>query len=102
MANVRYYGTVATDGSTKIYCTTDTLTISKILINNILSNYTITINLFIQEPISVTNQVPVYTFNLDMGDNLRDNDGYLLNTGDYIQLITNVSGTKYQLNAYSI
>lgn len=102
MGNIRYYGTVATDGSTKITCTTDTLTISKISINNILSNYTISVNLFIQEPLSVTNQIPVYTLNLNMGDNLRDFDGYLLNKGDYIQLITDVAGTKYQINAYSL
>jgi len=102
MGNVRYYGTVATDGSTKITCTTETLNISKVIVNNIVSNYTITINLFIQEPLSVTNQIPVYTLNLDMGDNLRDFDGYLLNKGDYMQLITNVANTKYQVNAYTL
>jgi len=102
MAYTKYYGTVATNGSTKITCTAGTLNIVKIGVSNTVSDFTITAKIFIQKPFSQVDEVPVYTFNLDMGDNLRDSEQYMLNIGDYLQLVTNVANTKYQITAQTL
>jgi hypothetical protein len=43
---VVFQGNVATDGSTKIFCTTSSLNITNIIINNLTSNYVFNFNRF--------------------------------------------------------
>jgi hypothetical protein len=93
---VIYQGNVATDGSTKITCTTTSMTIKELIINNIDNSYTITFNRFMTGP--GIHLIPIYEFALDAGDTVRDTEGYILRKGNYIQLITNVVGTTYYIN----
>jgi hypothetical protein len=95
--NIVFQGNVATDGSTKITCTTTSLVINEIIINNTDNNYNITINRFMTgEGIHL---IPIYEFALDLGDTVRDTEGYTLNQGNFLQLITNVTGTTYYISA---
>jgi len=95
--NIVFQGNVATDGSTKITCTTTSLVINEIIINNTDNNYNITINRFMTgEGIHL---IPIYEFALDLGDTVRDTEGYTLNQGHFLQLITNVNGTTYYISA---
>jgi len=93
---VVYEGTVATDGSTKIICNSSILTIHTITINNISSAYTFTLNRLLT--VSSTFPSLVYTFDLDIGDSIRDSQGYVLVVGNCLQLITDVPGTTYYIN----
>jgi hypothetical protein len=43
--------------------------------------------------------IPIYEFALDLGDTVRDTEGYTLNQGNFLQLITNVTGTTYYISA---
>jgi hypothetical protein len=94
---VIYQGNVATDGSTKIFCTTSSLTITNIIINNFSSNYVFTLNRYKSDASLVT--VPIYELSLDAGDSIRDTTPYILYTLNYIQLISDVAGTTYYIKA---
>ena len=94
---VIYQGDVATDGSTKIFCTTSSLTITNIIILNTDSNYVFNLNKFKGDASLPT--VPIYELYLNAGDVIRDSDSYILFTFDYIQLISNVPGTTYYIRA---
>ncbi len=94
---VVFEGSVATDGSTKIICTTSTLTIHSVTINNITSIYTFTLNRLLSA--SSTFPSLVYNFDLDLGDSIRDTTQYDLLTGNCLQLISDVAGTTYYINA---
>ena len=92
-----YQGNVATDGSTKIFCTTTSLTITNIVINNLGSNYVFNLNRINNNSSLVT--VPIYELSLDMGDSIQDTNIYTLYNSDYIQLISDVPGTTYYIKA---
>lgn len=94
---VIYQGNVATDCSTKITCTTTSLTITNIIINNIDSNYVFNLNRFMSGP--GIHKIPIYELSLDAGDSIRDTESYVLFKGDYIQLISDVPGTTYYIKA---
>jgi hypothetical protein len=94
---VIYQGNVATDGSTKITCTTTSMTIDSIIINNPTTNYTFTFNRYMTGP--GIHLIPIYEFILDAGDSIRDDKEYLLVTGNYIQFISDVPGTTYYVKA---
>ena len=94
---VVFEGSVATDGSTKIICTNSTLTIHSVTINNITSIYTFTLNRLLSA--SSTFPSLVYNFDLDLGDSIRDTTQYDLITGNCLQLISDVAGTTYYINA---
>lgn len=95
--DVTYQGIVSTTGSTQIACTTTKLVIHSIIINNGSSNYILTHNRYVAgPPISL---IPIYELTLDSGDTIRDTEEYVLNFGDYIQLISNVAGTTYSITA---
>lgn len=93
--NVIFQGTLSSgcDGQ-RITCTTTSLTINDISINN-SSAYTFTLNRFT----SGQGTVLIYTFDLDAGDNVRDNETYILNTGDYLELISSIPGTTFYVSA---
>ena len=94
---VTYQGIVSTTGSTQIACTGTQLAIHSIIINNGSSNYVLTHNRYVAgPPISL---IPIYELTLDAGDTIRDTEEYVLNFGDYIQLISNVPGTTYSITA---
>lgn len=95
--NIIYQGHVATDGSTKITCTTTSLVINTIIINNLDSNYVFTLNRFMTGP--GIHEVPIYEFTLDQGDSIRDLEIYSLDNGNYLQLISNVPGTTFYISA---
>lgn len=98
MASVTYQGIVSTTGSTKIICTGLSLTIHNIIITNSTSSYVLTFNRFVYDPI-VVSLIPIYELTLDGGDTIIDTEEYVLNNGDYIQLISNVPGTTYSITA---
>lgn len=92
-----YQGHVATDGSTKIVCTTTSLVINSIIINNLDSNYVFNLNRYMTGP--GIHEVPIYEFTLDQGDSIRDLETYSLNNGNYLQLISDVIGTTFYISA---
>jgi hypothetical protein len=96
--DVTYQGIVSTTGSTQITCTGVKLVINSIIINNGVSNYVLTYNRYVAgPPISL---IPIYELTLDAGDTIRDTEEYVLNPGDYIQLISDVAGTTtYSITA---
>lgn len=98
--NIILQGDVDAVNGTKIVCTTFQLSISSIVINNLGSNYMFTLNRVNSEPGSVA--VPVYQFDLQTGDSIRDNEGYILSTGDYLELTSDVTGTTFYISAIQI
>lgn len=95
--NVVYQGKVALDGSTKIVCTTSSMVVSLIVINNIDSNYTLTVSRFETGP--GIHEIPIYKFDLDAGDSVRDTTIYTLSQGDYIRLDSTQPDTTYYISA---
>jgi hypothetical protein len=95
--NVIFQGHVATDGSTKITCTTNSLVINSIIINNLGANYIFNLNRFMTGP--GIHEVPIYEFQLDAGDSIRDLETYSLANGNYLQLISDVPGTTFYISA---
>ncbi len=95
--NIVYQGKIALDCSTKIVCTTTSMEISLIIINNINSNYTLTVNRF--EIGAGIHEVPIYRFDLDAGDSVRDTTIYTLSQGDYIRLESTQLNTTYYISA---
>lgn len=93
-----YQGDVATDGSTRIDCTTTSMVIDNIIINNPSSSYVFTLNRFKTTP-GVETDVLIYEFELDAGDSIRDTGNYILFIGNYLQLISDVPGTTYYISA---
>jgi hypothetical protein len=92
-----HQGRVETDGSTKIICTTSSLTINTIVINNLDSNYVFNFNRFGTGP--GIHIIPIYELSLDAGDSIRDTESYVLRKNEYIQFISNVPGTTYYIKA---
>jgi hypothetical protein len=90
-----YQGTIATDGSTKIPCTSGTLMITSIIINNPTIPYTITVNRLL----NTTQSILLYEFQLDAGDSIRDSTSYSINVGNSIQIISDVPGSTYVISA---
>jgi len=95
--NVIFQGTLSGCGGQRIICTTNSLTIEDISINNSLA-YTFTLNRFT----SGQGTVLIYTFDLNAGDNVRDNETYILNTGDYLELTSSIPGTTFYVSANQI
>ena len=95
--NVIFQGTLNGCGGQRITCTTTSLTIDDISINN-SSAYTFTLNRFT----SGQGTVLIYTFDLDAGDNVRDNEIYILNNGDYLELTSSIPGTTFYVSATQI
>lgn len=94
---VVYQGHVAIDGSTKITCTTTSLTITSIVINNLDSNYIFNFNRFMNGP--GIHVIPIYELSLELGDSIRDTEAYTLYKNDYVQFISDVPGTTYYIKA---
>lgn len=97
--NVVYQGKVALDGSTRITCTGTSLLINVIIINNLESNYTFSLHRFETGP--GIHNVPIYQFDLNLGDSIRDTEGYLLSQGDYLQLTSDVAETTFYISGVS-
>jgi len=94
---VIFQGHVATDGSTKITCTTTSLVINSIIINNLDTAYVFNLNRYMTGP--GIHEVPIYEFTLDAGDSVRDLETYTLENGNYLQLISDVPGTTFYISA---
>lgn len=96
--NVTFQGEIVTTGNTLITCTTDSLIINLIVINNITSNYVLTVNkLSSGSSTCASSGILLYNFNLDLGDTVRDIEQYPLSRGESIQLISDVPGTTYYI-----
>lgn len=89
MENNIIQGEITLDGSTKISATSSTIIVTNIIINNLSENYS-----FILYRGS-NNIVPIYRFDLDAGDTVRDSEEYVLNPGEYLKLVSNVPNTTY-------
>jgi hypothetical protein len=98
--DVIFQGNIATDGSTKITCTTTSLIIDTIIINNIDAAYVFIMNRYMTGP--GIHEIPIYDFTLDAGDTIRDTDMYILFKGNYLQLISDVPGTTYYIKGTQI
>lgn len=92
-----FQGQIATNGSTRIVSTTDTLVVNTIIINNLANDYNVILYKHIGEPDAQV--VPIYRFDLDAGDSVRDNESYTLYPGNYLQITTNVPGGTYYVSA---
>jgi hypothetical protein len=105
-SKIFYQGEVQVNGSTKIVCTSTRLIILNIVINNLTSAYTFTLNRYKQkvnsEQKTSLQEVPLYKFSLEEGDSIRDTNEYILETGDYIQLISDVPDTVFYINAIQL
>ncbi len=86
-------GAVLIDGSTRITCTSGLLTITTLIVNNPSEDYHFLLTKVTDE------QIPLYRFDLEAGDTLRDTYNYRLQSGESLQLITNVEGTTFYINA---
>ena len=73
------------------------MVINEIIINNIDNNYNIVLNRYMTG--DGIHLIPIYEFVLDLGDTVRDTEGYILKKDNYLQLITNVIGTTYYISA---
>ena len=82
-------GEIALDGSTKIVATSSAIIITSIIINNLSEDYSFILYR------GNNNIVPLYRFDLDAGDTIRDSEEYVLNPGEYLKLVTNVANTTY-------
>lgn len=90
-----YQGSIPTGCTgTKITASSSGIVINLIIINN-SANYDITVSIYRK---SLNSTVPLYSFELDAGDSVRDTQTYTLSEGDYIQLISNISGTTYYIS----
>lgn len=94
---VIFQGHVATDGSTKITCTSTSLVINSIITNNLDSAYVFNLNRYMTGP--GIHEIPIYEFTLDAGDSIRDLETYTLEKGNYLQLISDVAGTTFYISA---
>jgi hypothetical protein len=94
--NIVFQGHVRTDGGTKITCTTNSLVINSIIVNNLNAAYTFNLNRFMT---GGTREVPIYEFELDQGDSIRDNGTYTLSNGEYLQLISDDPTTFFCVSA---
>jgi hypothetical protein len=95
-----YQGEINLDGSTSIDAIDTTIIINKIIINNLSSDYYLI--LYRKSADSPNNIVPIYKFNLDLGDTVRDTENYILNPGDSLIFVTNVIKTTYYVKAEEI
>jgi 5-methylcytosine-specific restriction endonuclease McrA len=81
-SKIFYQGEVQVNGSTKIVCTSTRLIILNIVINNLTSAYTFTLNRYKQkvnsEQKTSLQEVPLYKFSLEEGDSIRDTNEYIL------------------------
>lgn len=91
--DVVFQGEVSDTGETVIKCTTNTMVVTQIVVNNPNTDYLFILTKFNKQ------QIPIYRFELDMGDTLRDTHKYRLVKGESLQLVTNVPGTTYCINA---
>jgi hypothetical protein len=90
-----YQGEISIDGDTIVEATNGPIIIKSIIINNLVSDYYII--LYRKSADSPNNIIPMYKFNLELGDTVRDSENYHLNTGDSILLVTNVIKTTYYI-----
>jgi len=94
MANI-YQGEIATDGSTNIVATKISTFVTTIIITNITDPYSFT--LYRVSKLDTKNPIALYQFTLDAGDTIRDSQSYILNEGDYLNLVSDVQGTTYYI-----
>jgi hypothetical protein len=72
---------------------------SKLYIMRFFNPAAYTIQLFSYQSSTATT-VQIFDFTLDAGDVITDNFLYLLQEGDYLEIFTNVVGTKYTITGF--
>ena len=95
--NLVFQGTIETSGGTQINCDHDNMIISLIVINNITTNYNLTISRF--DTAAGATETLLYKFQLDNGDSVRDVTQYKFAKGDYIHLESTQPNTTYYISA---
>jgi len=95
--NLVFQGTIETSGGTQINCDYDNMIISLIVINNITTNYNLTISRF--DTAAGETETLLYKFQLDSGDSVRDVTQYKFAKGDYIHLESTQPNTTYYISA---
>lgn len=94
---VVYQGKIALNGSTKIICDSDYLSILFINIVNVDNNYTFNLKRYnngVKDSL-----ISLYQFELEAGDVIKDDSKYILNKGNYLQLLSNNAETTYYIIA---
>jgi hypothetical protein len=91
-----YQGEVKLDGSTIVEAVDTALTIKSIIINNLTTDYYFI--LYRRAADSPDNIIPIYKFDLDLGDTIRDSESYTLDVGDSLILVTNKKKTSYYIS----
>lgn len=92
-----FQGEIALDGSTKITSQGDKLIIDYIVVTNITGDYVFSLVKHMQG--TLFPDVTIYEFALEQGDVVRDDERYVLNKGNYIQLNSDIAGTTYHVTA---
>jgi hypothetical protein len=91
-----YQGEVKLDGSTIVEAVDTALTVNTIIVNNLTTAYSFI--LYRRAADSPNNIIPIYKFDLDLGDTIRDSELYRLDVGDSLILVTNKKKTSYYIS----
>ncbi len=94
---VTYQGEIALDGSTKIISTGTRLTVESISITNSTGDYVFTLRRYLED--EVLQDALVYELTLEEGDTVKDTYRYILDKGNYIQLLSDIAGSIYHVTA---
>lgn len=86
-------GIISSGGSILIKAKTFPVRVDKIIINNTLVPYII--SLYKYNYNSGRDLILIYKFDLDAGDSVIDTDGYILNPEDYIKAVSTAAGTTF-------
>lgn len=95
--NLVFQGTIDTSTGTQIECAYDSMLITVIVINNVTTNYVLTVNRLETEAGPL--ETLLYKFELDSGDSVRDTTQYKMSKGDYIHLESTEPDTTYYISA---
>lgn len=95
-----YQGIISLGGATKIRCTSDSMVITSISINNSTADHVFSLSRY--SPTSTPTLVELYKFDLEEGDLLKDTDEYKLIRGEYLQLDSDITDTVYCVQAIKI
>lgn len=92
-----FQGEIDINKGATIVATTTSIIINLIVINNLTDDYIFTLNRS-----SNSSTVPIYSFDLKLGDTIRDSQSYTLAVGDSLVLSTDKVGTTYYISYIEI
>jgi hypothetical protein len=95
--NLVFQGTIDTSSGTQINCAYDSMIISLLVINNITTDYNLTVSRL--DIAAGATETLLYKFQLNDGDSVRDVTQYKMAKGDYIHLESTQPNTTYYISA---